>query len=372
MIQTATYTIGLALIATQPTPETRPSAPALIRQAASQLATIERWRLDRLDHAETPWVPLPTHPDYILMLDPGWKTARNLTAQQRHNAAFAAWIVDPRWFEHAGVFEPLGELADATEIDWLLPEDANEEALYEDLNAARRVADALIACAAHPEAVNERAAALAALYRALAISRAVRAWGDGAANSTANNVDTRVLRVIATHYITPETPFYTIPRLGRFLDAQYRPVDHDRLREAERESVRLMGLEPNATAAFIRGLERDLVTRDCRYNLTRTALAIERFRHVERRLPGSLDELPPPASEWHYPIDPADAEPLRYHPDPTAPRGYRLYSIGPDRRDNAGRELRHIGIQPIPASYEIVGDITLPPPSPHPSPDTPR
>jgi hypothetical protein len=65
-----------------------------------------------------------------------------------------------------------------------------------------------------------------------------------------------------------------------------------------------------------------------------TALAIERFRLANGKLPEKLDELIPqflPA----VPQDPFDGQPLRYH---RLEKGYVIYSIGSDGEDNGGRE----------------------------------
>jgi hypothetical protein len=66
-----------------------------------------------------------------------------------------------------------------------------------------------------------------------------------------------------------------------------------------------------------------------------TALAVERWRSAHGgRLPGSLTELAPnflPA----IPADPFDRRPLRYK---QLPKGFVIYSIGPDFTDDGGKE----------------------------------
>jgi DNA-directed RNA polymerase subunit RPC12/RpoP len=68
--------------------------------------------------------------------------------------------------------------------------------------------------------------------------------------------------------------------------------------------------------------------------LAATAFAVERFRLAKGRLPGALSELAPQFLDA-VPTDPFDGEPLRYH---TLPRGYVIYSVGPDGHDAGGRE----------------------------------
>ena len=66
-----------------------------------------------------------------------------------------------------------------------------------------------------------------------------------------------------------------------------------------------------------------------------TALAIERWRAAHAgALPDSLDVLVP-AFLPSVPRDPFDGQPLRFK---RLPRGYVVYSIGPDRRDDGGLE----------------------------------
>jgi hypothetical protein len=71
-----------------------------------------------------------------------------------------------------------------------------------------------------------------------------------------------------------------------------------------------------------------------RIRITQTALAIERYRlgHANA-LPGSLAELSPELLEA-VPSDPFDGQPLRYQKLPT--KGYKVYSIGKDRKDDQG------------------------------------
>ena len=73
-----------------------------------------------------------------------------------------------------------------------------------------------------------------------------------------------------------------------------------------------------------------------RIRTTRTALAIERYRlkHANA-LPGSLGELAPELLDA-LPADPFDGQPLRYRKLPG--KGYIVYSIGKDRKDDNGTD----------------------------------
>jgi hypothetical protein len=69
--------------------------------------------------------------------------------------------------------------------------------------------------------------------------------------------------------------------------------------------------------------------------VTQTALAVERWRLANPgKLPPSLSELVPVYMKA-IPDDPFDGQPLRFKLLET---GYRIYSIGPDQKDNSGLE----------------------------------
>jgi hypothetical protein len=69
-------------------------------------------------------------------------------------------------------------------------------------------------------------------------------------------------------------------------------------------------------------------------DLARTALAVERYRRATGRLPGRLEELVPQYLD-RVPADFFDGRPIRYE---RLARGYVVYSVGEDGRDDAGRE----------------------------------
>jgi type II secretory pathway pseudopilin PulG len=71
-----------------------------------------------------------------------------------------------------------------------------------------------------------------------------------------------------------------------------------------------------------------------RIRIAQAALAVERYRlQHANALPGALSELSPTFLEA-VPTDPFDGQPLRYQKLPT--RGYVIYSIGKDRKDDQG------------------------------------
>ena len=71
-----------------------------------------------------------------------------------------------------------------------------------------------------------------------------------------------------------------------------------------------------------------------RIRVAQTALAVERYRSEHANaLPGSLSELTP-ALIKPVPADPFDGQPLRYKKLPV--KGYVIYSIGKDRKDDQG------------------------------------
>ncbi|MCP4450489.1 MAG: hypothetical protein GY809_03435 [Planctomycetes bacterium] len=66
----------------------------------------------------------------------------------------------------------------------------------------------------------------------------------------------------------------------------------------------------------------------------RTALAVERYRLGAGRLPDTLDQLVPTLMA-RVPVDPFDGQPLRFlHRD----KGFVVYSVGEDLKDNQGEE----------------------------------
>jgi type II secretory pathway pseudopilin PulG len=68
--------------------------------------------------------------------------------------------------------------------------------------------------------------------------------------------------------------------------------------------------------------------------LAATAMAVERYRHERGRLPVTLSDLTPQFLDG-VPTDPFDGAPLRYRP---LMRGYEIYSVDADGRDDGGRE----------------------------------
>jgi len=109
-------------------------------------------------------------------------------------------------------------------------------------------------------------------------------------------------------------------------------VIHQRVTEAKNQ-----GLLVNAM--YWDGFDNS-VSREARclanVRLALAAVALEQFRAAHgNRYPGALAELAPdflPA----VPVDPFDGQPLRYRKQDA---GYVLYSIGPDLKDNGGKQM---------------------------------
>jgi len=95
------------------------------------------------------------------------------------------------------------------------------------------------------------------------------------------------------------------------------------------------------TSAFIPGLfpfiqkEADF---DAQLRVARAALAVERFRAANTKLPDQLGELSPAFLE-RFPDDPFDGQPLRYK---KLAKGYVVYSVGEDGKDDGGDEKKDI------------------------------
>jgi hypothetical protein len=77
-----------------------------------------------------------------------------------------------------------------------------------------------------------------------------------------------------------------------------------------------------------------------------TALAIERYRLANGKLPGQLSYLIPTFLP-SVPSDPFDGKPLRYK---TLAKGYVVYSVGDDREDNGGTERNSKGLSYVPGT----------------------
>ena len=73
---------------------------------------------------------------------------------------------------------------------------------------------------------------------------------------------------------------------------------------------------------------------------TQAALAVERYRLANGKLPSQLSDLVPTFLP-SVPSDPFDGKPLRYK---TLAKGYVVYSVGDDREDNGGTEKDSKGV----------------------------
>jgi hypothetical protein len=100
-------------------------------------------------------------------------------------------------------------------------------------------------------------------------------------------------------------------------------------------------LLPALDKAVVKAARCDAKMRDAQ-----TAIAVERYRLANGRLPNQLRDLTPtflPA----VPADPFDGKPLRYKP---LAKGYVVYSVGEDREDNGGTEKNAKGQSYVPGT----------------------
>ncbi|MBN1361196.1 MAG: hypothetical protein JW993_11410 [Sedimentisphaerales bacterium] len=86
-----------------------------------------------------------------------------------------------------------------------------------------------------------------------------------------------------------------------------------------------------------------------RLQVTRTALAVQRYRLAHGELPQRLDDLMPAFLEI-VPADPFDGQPLRFQK--LAP-GFIVYSVGSDGTDDAGQERQPMKSGQPEAPYDI-------------------
>jgi len=85
---------------------------------------------------------------------------------------------------------------------------------------------------------------------------------------------------------------------------------------------------------------------DAKIRDAQAALAIERYRLANGKLPTQLSDLVPTFLP-SVPSDPFDGKPLRYK---TLPKGYVVYSVGEDREDNGGTEKNSKGLSYVPGT----------------------
>lgn len=107
--------------------------------------------------------------------------------------------------------------------------------------------------------------------------------------------------------------------------SQWADVSEAKSKGYQNSGLLLPGLEKAAEKA---------AERVGRLRVTQAALAVERYRLAHKNaLPASLSELAPQFIE-SVPSDPFDGQPLRY--TTVSPKGFVIYSIGKDRKDDGG------------------------------------
>ncbi|MBI4027834.1 MAG: hypothetical protein HY360_22810 [Verrucomicrobia bacterium] len=131
--------------------------------------------------------------------------------------------------------------------------------------------------------------------------------------------------------------------LRKYLDliSDYVEATHQPLPERSKTAVALLkrqeALPESLTKLFLDNSRWELV-RDigcvAYLRIAETAIAIERYRLARGRLPDQLNDLVP-ANLPAVPVDPFDGKPIRYKP---SGKGYVVWSIGNDGKDDGGKE----------------------------------
>ncbi len=123
-------------------------------------------------------------------------------------------------------------------------------------------------------------------------------------------------------------------QLGRLqkVEAKFSKESKDRMSMFGKSLIRL--LRP----AYVRLVELHL-NYICRLRVCRAGLGVERYRLAEGVLTDKLEELVPEYMDSIL-LDPFDGKPLRYK---KLERGYVIYGVGKDRRDNGGVEASKEG-----------------------------
>ncbi len=131
------------------------------------------------------------------------------------------------------------------------------------------------------------------------------------------------LQVMATNVAVARLPFPERVQRGKEADSLVTKL-------ASRLCIFSNIMLPPLSRAFVR--DADLASR---LRVAETALAIERFRRAHNNtLPAELQALVPQYLAA-LPQDPFDGKPLRYK---ALPRGYVVYGIGSDEKDDGGKE----------------------------------
>lgn len=106
---------------------------------------------------------------------------------------------------------------------------------------------------------------------------------------------------------------------------------HERIAEAKTKGHLISAV---FLPAFSTLFEKD-ADAAARQRISPVVLAVEQYRRANQNaLPESLDQLVPKFLAA-VPVDPYDGKPMRYAKTP--PKGYALYSIGKDRKDDGGK-----------------------------------
>lgn len=118
-----------------------------------------------------------------------------------------------------------------------------------------------------------------------------------------------------------------------YYQARLRPGSARQMRQMDDLSWLQAPLNTMVLSELIRALEA-LARAEARVLVSRTALALERYRLTHGEYPRALTDLAPDLLP-EVPLDPFDGKPLRYI---KSPERVAVYSVGPDLQDDGGSE----------------------------------
>lgn len=335
-------------------PEGENAWPAIAR-AFFDRESLEAKTISLLRGAQEPWAEDLLWADFHIILNPAWRddpVNDDLSPENKAGAMLAERLIETGAIDKT--LTTLDVFTEPQPVVWPAtrePLDKPIADLLDQFSMARSHARALVATAIHTAGDADPTVATRSIERTLALARAMNAQQVPLAVLVGSGIEDLLFDALKHTLYQPTWNLTLLNRTIAILDRQHRSIERERVARAD---ALLMKIEfPDADDAFrasdpkhVDMLHRGYNTRDAHYHLARTALAVERYRLTEGRLPQALTDLPVPAGDWNYLADPFAEANLRYRPDPTWSPGFALYSVGPDGHDDDG----------IPAS--IPGEIT--------------